>query len=1005
VSDSLPDDHGAAEEGAKAVHVDHAQGFQAGDHNVQNNRFTYVTAGGDAFVADKDMNVQVLHVHVPNTDEWGVGGISEGLKPVRAALPAGAGVFVGREADLAKLLELLDPKASGTVPSVVFISGMAGVGKSELAVQAAHAAVHNGWFPGGVLFASLGDDPKLAEIALDGFLSAVGVPGDAAPADLQARSRLFSQVIGQYAEAGMPVLVVIDNAISVGQCELLLPAGSRALVTSRDELTILGNARFYQLDVLRDEAGADLLAGRLRESLGEDTRVADYPEDARAVARLCGGLPLALWIAAAILTAHRSRSLATLAADLLDARTRLDELHWQDRDNERGVRVAFDVSYRGIRAEVARVFHLLAANPGPEISTAAAAVLTDLDQRTVRGHLEELARTHLIETGSGDARWRMHDLIRIYAGEEQPDGADDARARLTVYYMDMAAAATRHLSATAHRPAGDAFAGYAEALKWLDSEYPNLAAIALLPAPMFAYIALGLWRYFELRRRVNDGIMLTGHALIIAREFGERGREAEAMSDLGSLFRQARMFEEAMTAGRGAVAAYRSLDDQHGLGIALSNLTATLAAAERWEEAIATGRDAAAVCRSLGELDHEAIAVGNIAVALRMTGRLEESIEAFRDALSAMRQAGDKRSEGATLVNLGSALEEAGRLDEAIAAERQAAEIFTATLDRASEGMALSNLGGFLRLKDQAREAVPVLRAAVAALTDAGDAHSRGAALLNLAMALEDDGHRDDAIRALTGAVADYRQTSDHAGEGNAERDRGRALLRAGRPDEAAEALRAAAGIFRETGKQRDEGIALSLLCMVLQPGEAVEVLRAAVEIFRQTGDRHEEGLALGQLGILLPESQREEAEAALENAVAAFRELGEAELEHKAMSHLIALRSPVPTLAWLRASKKAGLVDEIAPGVWAHVTMIGGPDDEEGRRMVEEHRALIRKLAAETAGKTARKQPRRTSRKKRRRADLHAIQVKLSTFNETVISHHTNLPSIRAQNAHSRTP
>lgn len=979
MSDSLPDDHGATEQDAEAVHVGHAQGIQVGDHNLQDNHFTYVTAGGDAFVADRDMNVQVLHVHIGNAEGGGTGGINVGLKPVRAALPAGSGVFVGREADLAKLLELLDPALSGTVPPAVLINGMAGVGKSELAVQTAHAAVHNGWFPGGVLFVTLSDDPKLAEIALDGFLSAVGIPGDVAPSDPQVRSRLFSWVISQYAEAGMPVLVVIDNAVSAGQCELLLPAGSRALVTSRDELATLDNVRFYALDVLGDEAGADLLAGRLRESLGEDARVADYPEDARAVARLCGGLPLALWIAAAILTAHKSRSLATLAADLLDARTRLDELHWKDRDKEQGVRAAFDVSYRGIPADVARVFHLLAANPGPEISTAAAAVLTDLDQRTVRGHLEELARTHLIETGSDDSRWRMHDLIRIYAGEEEPDGADDARARLTVYYTDMATAATGHLTATAHRPAGDTFTGYAEALKWLDSEYPNLAAIALLPDPMFAYIALGLWRYFELRRRVNDGIMLTRHALLIAREFGEHAREAEAMSDLGSLFRQARMFEEALTVGRKAVAAYRSLDDQHGLGMALSNLAATLAAAERWEEAISTGTDAAAVCRSLGERDNEAIAVGNIAVALRMTGRLEESIEAFRDVLAAMRRTGDKRAEGAALANLGSALQETGRLDEAIAAERQAAEIFAATFDRASEGMALSNLGGFLRLQDQAGEAVPVLRAAVDALTDADDAHSRGTALLNLAMALEDDGHLDEAIRALTDAIADYRQTSDQTGEGNAERDRGRVLLHAGRPDEAAGAFRAAAGIFHEIGKQREEGIALSLLCMVLQPNEAVDILRAAVEIFRETGDRHEEGLALGQLGILLPEARREEAETALENAVAVFRELGEAELERNAMSRLIALRSPALTLAEFRARKRAGLVDEIAPGVWVGVTMIGGPDDEEGRRIVEETRALIRKSAAETAENTARKQPRRTSRKRRRRADLHGSQLTAS--------------------------
>jgi len=184
---------------AGMIHVDHSKGTMIGDRGMQINYFQQVTEVGDAV----------------------------GLQPVQADLPAESRVFAGRDAYLAELLGLLDPEAGGAAPRVVVVSGMAGVGKSELVLHAAHAAVRNGWFPGGVLFAALhGDDLELAQLALDGFLSAVGIPGDRVPANPSARSRLFSSVIERYAEAGKPVLVVIDNAASARQCELLLPAGS-----------------------------------------------------------------------------------------------------------------------------------------------------------------------------------------------------------------------------------------------------------------------------------------------------------------------------------------------------------------------------------------------------------------------------------------------------------------------------------------------------------------------------------------------------------------------------------------------------------------------------------------------------------------------------------------------------------------------------------------------------------------------------------------------------------
>lgn len=898
MSDPQPDGHVVESHDARALHIDRAQGMLVGDNGIQNNYFH-------------------VHSHAGDADGGGSRGISDELQPVMADLPDESAVFAGRDTDLATLLKILGPTTSGMPRRVAVISGMAGVGKTELAVHTAHAAVRNGWFPGGVLFVTLhGEDLKVAEIALDGFLNAVGIPGDLVPADPQARSRLFSSRIAQYAEAGKPVLVVIDNAVSVGQCELLIPARGRALVTSRNTLATL-NARLVRLKVLGAEDGVTLLAGRLVESLGQDTRVTAHRDDACTVSKLCGGLPLALRIVAAILAENPARSLAKVAADLLDARTRLDELSWEDGDDMRGVRAAFDVSYHGLKPERARVFHLLPVNPGPEISTSAAAVLADLSQPDVRRHLEGLARTHLIEPGGSDGRWRMHDLIRIYAAEEQPDGMKDALARLLLYYMNTAITATQHLQPAMHRPTNPTFAGRLDALAWLDSEFPNLVAIALLPGLTSADFALRLWRYFELRRRTNDGIMLTGHALLIARQHGDSGVEARAQSNLAGLFRQARMFDAAISAGQMAVAANRSMGDLEGMGIALNNLAAAQVSAERFEDAIPTGREAVAVFQSLGDPHREGIALGHIAVALRATGQLAECIAAYHNMLALMRDAGDQRGEATGLLNLGHALQDDGRLDEAIATEEQAAAIFAALGDRTGEGSALNNLGGFLRLKAQHHEAISVLRTAVDVLTDTGDIHRRASAMVSLGQALAAAGLYEEAITVYTDAIADCQRARDRRLEAVAERNRGQALEDAGRSDQAADAF------------------------------------RAAVEIFREVGDRREEGMSLILLGNVLVSAQPEEAIAVLKAGAAICTQLGDPELERIARG-LLDLTRPLPTAAELRRRIETGSLEQVIPGLWIDVQVVGGKGNDDRQRIADQVRATLRNAVADTARQDA---------------------------------------------------
>jgi len=206
--------------------------------------------------------------------------------------------------------------------------------------------------------------------------------------------------------------VVIDNAATHEQARTLLPADSwtGAVVTSRHTLGML-NARLLDLDILLMNDAVRLLDSTLRMARPDDTRVTDSPEDALRIAELCAGLPLALRIIGAVLISRPGTPLARMAAELADEKARLEALRYDDI----AVGAAFELSYRQLPVEHARLFRLLSLNPGPDASTHAVAVLAGTDRDAARRDLQHLARAHLVEAGTPHGRWRMHDLVRSFS--------------------------------------------------------------------------------------------------------------------------------------------------------------------------------------------------------------------------------------------------------------------------------------------------------------------------------------------------------------------------------------------------------------------------------------------------------------------------------------------------------------------------------------------------------------------------------------------------------------
>jgi hypothetical protein len=332
--------------------------------------------------------------------------------PVPYELPGSVNSLVGRESELNELDALLVESEQAVAHSaaiVAVVSGTAGVGKTALITY--WAQQRSDRFSNGQLYVNLRgygpDDPLGADQGLAELLRSFGVRHLAHGID--ARAKQFRSLA-----AGRRMLVVLDNASSDEQVRTLLPGGSSGLVlvTSRHDLRGLvsrDGARRISLGLLTDAQSVDLL----RALIG--VRVEEEPAAASALAELCARLPLALRIVAELAVSNHDVPLAELVEELADERHRLDLLD-AGSDLRTAIRAVFSWSYHALDADEKRVFRLLGLHTGRTYSVKGVAALADLDLFLAARMLRSLVRAHLLERAE-NRRFRMHDLLRVYALE------------------------------------------------------------------------------------------------------------------------------------------------------------------------------------------------------------------------------------------------------------------------------------------------------------------------------------------------------------------------------------------------------------------------------------------------------------------------------------------------------------------------------------------------------------------------------------------------------------
>jgi tetratricopeptide (TPR) repeat protein len=740
------------------------------------------------------------------------------LLAVRHSLPPDMLAFTGRDEELDRITAAVTQAAgAGGVAAIHEIGGMPGVGKTALAVHAAHLLRDR--FPDRQLFIDLhahtpGQEPLTPQAALAGLLSAVGVDARYLPGDLDGRAGLWRDRL-----AGQRALLVLDNAASTAQVGPLLPGGDGCLVlvTSRRHLADLpGTAVPLLLETLPPDRAQEMFA-RLAP------RAADGPAAAVAeLAELAGYLPLAISLLARVYARHPAWTLADLAAE-----TRASMLTLAAEKGS--VAAAFEVSYRYLDPGQQEFFRRLGLHPGTAIDAYAAAALAGTGLPDAAGQLDVLHGEGLL-TEIGYRRYGMHDLIRRYARDlaAASPAADREQAmdRLLDYYQHTAEitgtrlarqARTSPVPAPAAGPAAvPDLPDPARAAAWARAERASLLAcldhvtgtgqharVVALTAAMAAFLRLdGPW-----------AVAVTRHATAVqaARQLGDRPGQANALNNLGSVRQLTGDYPGAAQAQEESLGLSRDLGDRVGQANALSNLGTVRVLTADYPGAARVLEEALGLYRDLGDRVGQVNALSNLGTVRQLTGDYPGAAQVLEESLDLSRDLGDRLGQANAFNYLGNMRRLTGDYPGAARALEEALGLYRDLGNRLGQANAILHLGIVRRLTGDYPGAAQVLEEALDLSRDLGD-------LGGVAEALNEAGSLHLACGDLSAAGTCHRQALDLAREIGSSWDEAHALaglsrcaLAAGRGADAEAGLWQAREIFQRIGAAEASGVSAEL--------------------------------------------------------------------------------------------------------------------------------------------------------------------------------------------------
>jgi non-specific serine/threonine protein kinase len=667
-------------------------------------------------------------------------------------LPAPMSTFIGRAHELAHAGELL------RTARLVTFSGIGGIGKTRLAVEAGYAAM--GAYPDGIAFVDLAPVSLPAHVAR-AVARAIGVR--------EVPGRAIDELIAGTLGAGRRLLILDNCEHLVAHCAEVADRLLRAcpeltiLATSREPLRVDGE-HLFSVPPMRSEMEATRLFDERARAAGADPPLPDEP-----IADLCerlDGIPLAIELAAA----QRRTLTVQQISDGLEDRFGLLVGGSRPQGRHETLQAALDWSHALLNQTQRAVLRRLAVFTG-SFDAAAAQAVCDVDRATTA--LRHLVDASLVAAETG--RYRLLDTMRGYAaarleGAGEQDEVRRAHAKWFAGLVERAVPELRgaaqavwlatleadignlraalswglqHDADLALRTAGalgmfwEGHGHFSEGREWLGR------ALERSEAAPTASRARGLTYLGWLAYRQGDKAAAAslGEALDLWRELGDREREAEVVGMLGSLALTANDIDGARARFEESLAHYRELGLISGVARGLNNLGAVEGIAGRLDKARALMAEAAALWEQAGDRANVARSLMNVGVAARAAGEDDEARALFGRSLTLARELGDRGTVTFCLMNLGELERLAGDASRAAATLSEGLELARAIGDQRAQATLLSGLGDVARAQGSLAQSRQLLESSLAIRRQLGDERGQAAVLgsLGLTSLREDD--------------------------------------------------------------------------------------------------------------------------------------------------------------------------------------------------------------------------------------------------------------------------
>ncbi|MBO3673607.1 tetratricopeptide repeat protein [Streptomyces sp. NEAU-YJ-81] len=759
--------------------------------------------------------------------------------------------LIGRRSELDVLMASIGTESrEGAVLTLETVSGMAGVGKTAVAVDTARTLAPR--FPAGQVFLDLrghspSQEPLSPSAALATLLRLFGAPADSIPVRLDELIALWRTTI-----ADRRAVIVLDDAAGPDQVAPLLPGNSPCLtiITSRRHLTGLPHAVPLALDVLPTDDAITLF-----RSFAGAARTEDITETARIV-RLCGHLPLAIELVANRFRSRPSWSLTTLGERLARSPGPLGEIRNADQEILR----AFALSYRALDATQRSTFRRLGLHPGRDFTAESAAALLDLPPKETERLIESLLECHLLREPAPD-RYRFHDLLGEYArmlalSEDSAWEREQALERLIASYLRNAEQADRvayprriRLAPDgAHElPALSPMRNAQDARAWFTAEYGNLLAVERHARthdsrPSAARLAHALAGFLESECHWQDAIDILQHAADHWSRTGDQPAQCHALLCLSSNHANTGRYAQAVEAGERALEIARTTGDREAEWEAYRSLGVIYWHIGENETAVVMHQRAFAIGIATGNVLNQARSRNNTAISLLALGELERALDHFQNAISGFRSAGDEVGVIRTLNNVGDLYARRGDYAQARKAFEELLPLTESTGNAYTQAMVRTNLAASLAEAGEIDRALALHHRALTDFRMLGDRKSQATAYNGLGEAYFKEGSVDSSVENHLKALDIARDIGTTQEVTRALRGLGQSELASGRLEAAAEHLEAAIAAANRVNA-RDEGArAQAILAEVRATAGDIagarELLRRALSTLRGLNER-----------------------------------------------------------------------------------------------------------------------------------------------------------------------